>query len=32
LTYLQQQTMDDLLATRYQRLMGFGAFVEEVVK
>jgi acetyl-CoA carboxylase carboxyl transferase subunit alpha len=32
LTYLQQQTIDDLLATRYQRLMGFGAFVEEVVK
>jgi len=32
LTYLQQQTMDDLLATRYQRLMGFGSFVEEVVK
>lgn len=32
LTYLQQQTMDDLLATRYQRLMGFGVFVEEVVK
>jgi acetyl-CoA carboxylase carboxyl transferase subunit alpha len=32
LAYLQQQTMDDLLATRYQRLMGFGAFVEEVVK
>jgi acetyl-CoA carboxylase carboxyl transferase subunit alpha len=32
LTYLQQQTLDDLLATRYQRLMGFGAFVEEVVK
>jgi acetyl-CoA carboxylase carboxyl transferase subunit alpha len=32
LTYLQQQTMDDLLATRYQRLMGFGAFVEEAVK
>jgi acetyl-CoA carboxylase carboxyl transferase subunit alpha len=32
LTYLQQQTMDDLLATRYQRLMGFGSFVEETVK
>ena len=32
LTYLQQQTMDDLLAARYQRLMGFGSFVEEVVK
>jgi acetyl-CoA carboxylase carboxyl transferase subunit alpha len=32
LTYLQEQTMDDLLATRYQRLMSFGAFVEEVVK
>ena len=32
LDYLQQQTMDDLLATRYQRLMGFGSFVEEVVK
>lgn len=32
LTYLQQQSMDDLLATRYQRLMSFGAFVEEVVK
>lgn len=32
LTELQQYTMDDLLATRYQRLMGFGAFVEEVVK
>lgn len=32
LTYLQQQTMDDLLATRYQRLMDFGVFVEEVVK
>jgi acetyl-CoA carboxylase carboxyl transferase subunit alpha len=31
LDYLQQQTMDDLLATRYQRLMGFGSF-EEVVK
>jgi acetyl-CoA carboxylase carboxyl transferase subunit alpha len=32
LTYLQQQTMDDLLATRYQRLMGFGAFLEDVAK
>lgn len=32
LTYLQQQTIDDLLATRYQRLMGFGAFFEEAVK
>lgn len=32
LTYLQQQTMDDLLSTRYQRLMGFGAFIEEAVK
>lgn len=29
---LQQLSMDDLLATRYQRLMGFGAFLEEVVK
>lgn len=32
LDYLLQQTMDDLLAIRYQRLMGFGSFVEEVVK
>jgi acetyl-CoA carboxylase carboxyl transferase subunit alpha len=32
LTYLQQQAPDDLLATRYQRLMSFGSFVEEVVK
>ena len=32
LTDLQQRTIDDLLAIRYQRLMGFGAFVEEVVK
>ena len=32
LSYLQEQTMDDLLATRYQRLMGFGAFIEEAVK
>ncbi|MEQ1558750.1 MAG: acetyl-CoA carboxylase carboxyl transferase subunit alpha [Methyloglobulus sp.] len=29
---LQQRTIDDLLSIRYQRLMGFGAFVEEVVK
>lgn len=29
---LQQRTTDDLLAIRYQRLMGFGSFVEEVVK
>jgi acetyl-CoA carboxylase carboxyl transferase subunit alpha len=29
---LQEQTLDDLLATRYQRLMGFGAFIEEAVK
>jgi acetyl-CoA carboxylase carboxyl transferase subunit alpha len=32
LAELQQQTLDDLLATRYQRLMNFGAFVEETVK
>ncbi|MEQ1486558.1 acetyl-CoA carboxylase carboxyl transferase subunit alpha [Methyloglobulus sp.] len=32
LTDLQQRTIDDLLAIRYQRLMGFGSFVEEVVK
>jgi acetyl-CoA carboxylase carboxyl transferase subunit alpha len=29
---LQQRTIDDLLAIRYQRLMGFGAFVEDAVK
>ncbi len=29
---LQQRTLDDLLSIRYQRLMGFGAYVEEVVK
>lgn len=29
---LQQRTIDDLLAIRYQRLMDFGSFVEEVVK
>jgi acetyl-CoA carboxylase carboxyl transferase subunit alpha len=29
---LQQHTVDDLLTRRYQRLMSFGAFVEEVVK
>ncbi len=32
LAELQQYTMDDLLALRYQRLMGFGSFVEEAVK
>jgi acetyl-CoA carboxylase carboxyl transferase subunit alpha len=32
LTDLQRHTMDDLLATRYQRLMSYGVFVEEVVK
>ncbi|MBK8815084.1 MAG: acetyl-CoA carboxylase carboxyl transferase subunit alpha [Methylococcaceae bacterium] len=32
LTDLQQRTIDDLLAIRYQRIMSFGSFVEEVVK
>jgi acetyl-CoA carboxylase carboxyl transferase subunit alpha len=32
LAELQQNSIDDLLATRYQRLMSFGSFVEEVVK
>ncbi len=32
LTDLQQRTIDDLLSIRYQRIMSFGSFVEEVVK
>ncbi|CAG7856691.1 acetyl-CoA carboxylase carboxyl transferase subunit alpha [biofilm metagenome] len=32
LAELQQNSIDDLLATRYQRLMSFGSFFEEVVK
>jgi acetyl-CoA carboxylase carboxyl transferase subunit alpha len=29
---LQQHSIDDILAARYQRLMSFGSFVEETVK
>lgn len=32
LNELKQLSMDDLLAKRYQRIMSFGAFVEEAVK
>jgi acetyl-CoA carboxylase carboxyl transferase subunit alpha len=32
LSELQQHTLDDLLAMRYQRLMSFGSFIEEPVK
>jgi acetyl-CoA carboxylase carboxyl transferase subunit alpha len=32
LSDLEQHPIDDILAMRYQRLMSFGSFVEEVVK